>query len=234
MRYLEPAAGNWLLCPAEVTASEEVEVPKTLVQEVASDKAGTRVFDVGGLEMMEFDLNDSMAILSRTPGVLRAWLKGLPQDWISGNEGPGTWSPYDVVGHLIHGERTDWIPRTRIILEHGESRAFEPFNRFAQFRESDGKRLDALLKEFADLRAANLAILRELNLSRADLDKPGLHPDFGRVTLSELLATWVAHDLDHVVQIARTMAGHYGHAVGPWRKYLSVLHHRRDASGKGS
>ncbi len=184
--------------------------------------------------MMEFDLNDAMAVLSRTPGVLRSWLQGLPQGWIAGDEGSGTWSPYDVVGHLIHGERTDWISRARIILEHGESRAFEPFNRFAQFRESEGKRLEELLEEFATLRAENLAILRELNLSRADLEKTGLHPDFGRVTLSELLATWVAHDLDHVVQIARTMAGHYGHAVGPWKEYLSVLHHRRDAGGKSS
>jgi hypothetical protein len=172
---------------------------------------------------MEFDLTHATAILSRTPGILRAWLEGLPQDWITGNEGPGTWSPYDVIGHLIHGERVDWIPRARIILEHGEACAFEPFDRFAQFRESKGKRLEDLLAEFAALRAENLAILRKLNLGRADLEKTGRHPDFGSVTLRELLATWAAHDLGHIVQIARTMARQYSDAVGPWKKYLSVL-----------
>ncbi len=180
---------------------------------------------------MELDLNDATAVLSRTPAVLGVWLEGLPRGWIMENEGPGTWSPYDVLGHLIHGELTDWIPRTRIILEHGEARAFEPFDRFAQFKESEGKRLEDLLAEFAILRAENLAILRELNLSRADLDRIGLHPELGRVNLRQLLATWVAHDLGHLVQIARTLAGQYGQAVGPWKKYLSVLHHRRETGG---
>jgi len=183
---------------------------------------------------MEFDLNAATAVLSRTPGVLRAWLEGLPQDWITESEGPGTWSPYDVVGHLIHGERTDWIPRARIILEHGEARAFEPFDRFAQFRDSEGKRVEDLLEEFAALRAENLATLRKLDLSQADLEKTGLHPDLGRVRLRELLATWTAHDLNHMVQIARTMARQCGYAVGPWKAYLSVLQHRGSAGAHSS
>jgi hypothetical protein len=176
---------------------------------------------------MEFDLNDATEILSRTPDVLRAWLEVLPPAWCAESEGLGTWSPYDVIGHLIHGERTDWISRAKTILEHGETRAFEPFDRFAQFTMSERKRLEDLLDEFAIRRAENLAILRELNLSRADLEKTGLHPDLGRVRLRELLATWVAHDLDHIVQIARTMAGQYSQAVGPWKAYLSILQQRR-------
>jgi hypothetical protein len=176
---------------------------------------------------MIFDLNDALAVLSRTPAILKALLKDVPQNWVSGNEGPDTWSPYDVVGHFIHGEKTDWMPRVKIVLECGETRAFEPFDRFAQFSNSKGKPLADLLEEFTVLREQNLLALRQLNVGEFDLEKGGRHPDFGRVTLKELLATWVVHDLDHIVQIARTMAKQYASEVGPWRAYLSVLHWRR-------
>jgi hypothetical protein len=176
---------------------------------------------------MTFTLTDAVAVLERTPSTLDAMLRGLPAGWISATEGPDTWSPRDVVGHLIHGERTDWIPRARIILEHGEARVFDPFDRFAQFRESAGKSLEQLLDEFRDLRRLNLDALHELVPSADVLDRAGRHPDFGRVTLRELLATWVAHDLDHVVQISRTLAKQYSAAVGPWEKYLSVLKDRK-------
>ena len=150
----------------------------------------------------------------------------MPRDWIANNEGPETWSPYDVIGHLIHGERADWIPRARIILESGESRPFDPFDRLAQFEESKGKTLEELLETFSALRAENLATLREMKLGAAELAKTGAHPAFGRVTLKELLATWVTHDLDHIAQIARTMAKQYTCEVGPWAAYLRILHDR--------
>src|SRR5690606_23372561 len=155
---------------------------------------------------MRFVLEDATTILARTPAVLDAWLRGLPDGWITAHEGDGTWSPFDVMGHLIHGERTDWMGRARMILEHGESRLFAPFDRFAQFRESEGKTLAALLDEFTGLRRQNLAELAGLNLAEADLDRRGRHPAFGTVTLRQLLATWVAHDLDHISQIARVIA----------------------------
>ncbi len=176
---------------------------------------------------MEFDLDDAVAILSRTPAVLEALLGELPPGWTSGDEGPDTWSPYDVVGHLIHGERTDWIPRARIILEAGESRAFEPFDRFAQERESRGKSLAQLLDEFSVLRTKNLAVLHRLDLGADDLARRGRHPGLGPVTLGQLLATWVAHDLGHVAQITRVMAKQYGDQVGPWKAYMPVLSARR-------
>src|SRR5262245_28472292 len=144
---------------------------------------------------MEFDLKQAVAMLASTPGTLQAMLQDLPLEWTQNNEGPETWSPYDVLGHLIHGERADWIPRARIILEHGESRAFEPFDRFAQFTESQGKTLTELLGEFAALRKQNLDALRRLQLSSDDLERVGQHPALGRVTLKEMLATWVTHDL---------------------------------------
>ena len=175
---------------------------------------------------MIFDLNDATAALSRTPETLRAMLAGLPQNWIENNEGPSTWCPYDVIGHLIHGERTDWISRAIIILEQGENRPFDPFDRFAQFEESKGKTLEALLKEFAALREKNLATLREMRISSDDLEKTGMHPELGKVKLKELLATWVAHDLDHIAQIARTMAKQYTTEVGPWQAYIRILHDR--------
>ena len=170
-----------------------------------------------------FAMDDAIAILSRTPATIDALLRDLPDDWITANEGRDTWSPYDVVGHLIHGERTDWLPRARIILEHGESRAFEAFDRLAQFAESSGRTLANLLDEFATLRQANVRELRALGLTEADLDRHGRHPELGAVTLRQLVATWVAHDLDHVMQISRILARQYSDQVGPWRKYLRVI-----------
>lgn len=175
---------------------------------------------------MEFDLDKATAVLARTPATLRTLLKDLPRDWVETNEGADTWSPYDVIGHLIHGERADWITRAKIILEHGESRTFDPFDRFAQFEESKGKTLGELLDEFAALRERNLGALREMKIGAGDFEKTGKHPALGRVTLKELLATWVTHDLDHVAQVARTMAKQYASEVGPWQAYISILHDR--------
>jgi hypothetical protein len=175
---------------------------------------------------MEFDLKSGTAVLERTPATLRAMLSGLPPEWTDATDGPDTWSPYDVLGHLIHGERTDWIPRARIILAQGPERRFEPYDRFAQFRESQGKSLAQLLDELASLRAENLATLAGWRLGDTELALEGEHPAFGRVTLRQLLATWVAHDLGHLVQISRTMARQYRDAVGPWRAYLTVMDHR--------
>lgn len=172
---------------------------------------------------MSFDLADGIALLERTPATMRALLAGLSSGWIAIDEGPDTFTPFDNVGHLIHGERTDWIPRARIILAQGASRRFEPYDRFAQGRESRGKSLAELLDEFERLRAENVATLRSLNLSARDLALTGEHPELGRVTLSQLLATWVVHDLGHVAQTARVMAKRYREAVGPWRTYLPVL-----------
>ena len=171
---------------------------------------------------MEFDLATGTALLERTPATLRAMLDGLPPALMDATEGPETWSPYVIVGHLIHGERTDWIPRARIILAQGDNRRFTPFDRSAQLRESQGKSLRQLLEEFAQLRADSLATLNGWHLSDAQLELEGEHPEFGRVTLGQHLATWVAHDLDHLVQIARVMGRQYTEAVGPWRKYLRI------------
>jgi DinB superfamily len=170
-----------------------------------------------------FALDEATAVLARTPATLDAMLRGLPDGWIQAHEGGETWSPFDVIGHLIHGEQTDWVPRARIILEHGEARAFDKFDRFAQFELSQGRTLDSLLDEFAVLRRANLRDLAALEITEADLDRRGAHPGLGVVTLGQLLATWVAHDLDHVVQIARLLARQYSDAVGPWRAYLRVI-----------
>jgi len=172
---------------------------------------------------MDFDLTTGIAVLERTPASLRALLIGLPSAWLDGTEGPETWSPYVIVGHLIHGERTDWIPRAQIILAQGENRRFVPFDRFAQFRESAGKLLPELLEEFARLRAENLATLQGWSLTDHELALEGVHPEFGPVTLRQLLATWVAHDLGHLAQTARVMAKQYRDAVGPWRAYLPVM-----------
>lgn len=175
-------------------------------------------------EILKHRLPDTVAVLSRTPPALNALLRDLPEIWTQRNEGDGTWTVYDVVGHLIHGERTDWMPRTRIILQFGETKGFEPFDRLAQQRESSGKSLDQLLDDFADLRAENLAQLRALNLTQGDLERRGRHPALGGVTLSELLAAWAAHDLTHLHQVSRIMAHQYRKAVGPWSAYLGVLH----------
>ncbi|HWN12024.1 MAG TPA: DinB family protein [Pyrinomonadaceae bacterium] len=174
---------------------------------------------------IEFNLNDAVAVLARTPANLAALLEELPDTWTSATEGAETWSPYDVIGHLIHGERTDWIPRARHILA-GETRPFEKFDRMAQFTESKGKSLSELLAEFVNLRRDNIAELLEMKLTREDLGRKGLHPELGEVTLEQLLATWVVHDLDHVAQIARTMSKVYEQTVGPWTAYLSILHDR--------
>ncbi len=172
---------------------------------------------------MDLHLPDALDILERTPQTVRTLLSGLTPGWTDAVEGPDTWSPYVIVGHLIHGERTDWIPRARIILEQGADRRFTPYDRFAQFRESAGKPLAELLDEFAHLRAVNVAILREWNLSDAQLALTGEHPEFGAVTLRQLLATWVAHDLSHLAQVTRVMAKQYRDAVGPWRAYLPIM-----------
>ncbi|HEU4390800.1 MAG TPA: DinB family protein [Blastocatellia bacterium] len=174
----------------------------------------------------KLDLQDAVAVLERTPSSLLALLEGLPATWIRATEGDGTWSPYDVIGHLIHGELTDWMPRARHILA-GETRPFEPFDRAAQFTESQGKTVGELLATFTDLRRENVAALVEMNLTDGDLARRGLHPELGEVTLGQLLATWVVHDLDHVAQVARTMAKVYTQATGPWRAYLSVLGDQR-------
>lgn len=172
---------------------------------------------------MEFELNDAVAVLERTPRVLRALLSGLPDAWIHGHEGEGTWSPFDVVGHLIHGEKTDWVPRAEIILREGEARPFQPFDRFAHLAANRDRSLEDLLDELARCRTESLARLRELVGPEADLDRRGRHPELGSVTLRELLATWVAHDLGHLAQIVRVMAKQYADAVGPWRVYLGIL-----------
>lgn len=172
---------------------------------------------------MDFDLATALPILERTPAVLRAWLQDLPAAWLHGNVGPETFSPYDVVGHLIQGERSDWVPRMQRILQHGPAQPFEPFDRFAMWQWSRGRTLDSLLDEFAALRRENLAALRAAGLGAADLERPGTHPALGAVTLGQLLATWVVHDLNHLDQIARTLAFQLRDAVGPWRAYLSVL-----------
>jgi hypothetical protein len=173
---------------------------------------------------MGFDLQQTIALLARTPSTLNALLRDLPQTWTLCNEGPKTWSPFDIVGHLIHGERTDWMPRARMILQHGESRAFEPFDRLAQERESQGKSLRELLDEFARLRSENLDALRAMNLQAQDFDRCGRHPVLGVVTLSQLLATWAVHDMTHFHQLSRVMAYQYREGVGPWSAYLGVLH----------
>lgn len=172
---------------------------------------------------MAFNLTEGIAVLERTPGTFRALLAGLPEPWISSTEGPDTFSPFDNLGHLIHGERTDWIPRAQIILAQDISRTFAPYDRFAQVRESAGKSLDELLDEFEALRAANLITLRGWNLSDAKFELEGRHPALGVVTLRQLLSTWVAHDLGHIAQTTRVMAKRYREAVGPWRAYLPIL-----------
>jgi hypothetical protein len=172
---------------------------------------------------MQQQLPDSIALLARTPAALNALLRDLPETWTLRNEGENTWTVFDVVGHLNHGERTDWMPRTRTILQFGEAKPFEPFDREAHGRESQGKSLGQLLDEFATLRTENLAELRALNLKPDDLARRGRHPALGLVTLSELLATWAAHDLTHLHQISRVMAYQYREAVGPWTRFLGVM-----------
>ncbi len=172
---------------------------------------------------MNFDLDDAIGVLRRTPPVLRALLSDLPDAWLRSNEGPDTWSPFDVLAHLIDGEETDWIPRARIILARGPNPAFEPFDRFRHQRLNRETPVAALLERFAALRSENVSVLAGFRLTPRELALEGIHPELGRVTLRELLATWVAHDLGHIGQTVRVMAKQYGEAVGPWRRYLPVL-----------
>jgi hypothetical protein len=172
---------------------------------------------------MRFDLDETLDVLQRAPAVLDALLGGIGEAWHSTDEGPETWSAFHVVGHLIHGEETDWVPRARIILENGESRPFEPFDRFAQLERFRGWSLDGLLERFATLRAANLDEVRSWNLTDQELSLRGRHPELGAVTLRQLLATWAVHDLNHLGQIARVVAKTYAGEVGPWENYLSIL-----------
>ncbi len=172
---------------------------------------------------MEFNLKHTQEILSRTPTVLEALLLGTGEAWTHQNEGDDTWSPFDVVGHLIHGERTDWVARMEIILSDSPKKEFTPFDRFAQFEESKDKILPQLLDEFKTIRKKNLEILEAKNLTSADLDKKGIHPVFGEVTLKQLLSTWTVHDLGHLAQIARVMSKQYKTEVGPWMEYLPIL-----------
>ncbi|RYY31123.1 MAG: DinB family protein [Chitinophagaceae bacterium] len=172
---------------------------------------------------MEFSLGKSIQILQRTPVTLIQLLDGLPEDWTMNNEGGETWSAYDVIGHLIHGERTDWVERARLILSDNPEKKFKSFDRFAQFEESKGKSLSSLLQEFKEIRAKNIEKVIQLNISSEDLNKTGVHPAFGNVTLSQLLSCWVVHDLDHISQISRVMAKQYKDEVGPWIEYLKIL-----------
>ncbi len=177
---------------------------------------------MSGCDGATFDLDEATALLSRTPAMLDAWLRGLPDAWLSCDEGPDTWGPITVVGHLIEGERTDWLPRVKHLLAHGAQVPFPPFDRFAQLARGPVP-LDRLLDEFGAARAASLRELAALGLAPADLRRTGRHPEFGVVTLGQHLATWVVHNLTHVTQIARTMARRYEKDVGPWRAYLRVL-----------
>lgn len=172
---------------------------------------------------MNFQLSDAVAVLERSPAVFRSLLSGLPDGWTTPNEGADTFSAFDNVGHLIHGERTDWIPRARIILARGTNRRFDPYDRFAQKQASEGKSLAQLLNEFERLREENIATLRAWDLSDNDLALEGEHPSLGVVTLQQLLSAWVVHDIGHIAQTSRVMAKQYREAVGPWREYLPVL-----------
>ena len=172
---------------------------------------------------MKFELEEAVSILRQTPVTLRSLLAELPDTWVQSSGDPSSWHPYDIVGHLIHGERADWIPRARIILEQGTERAFDPFDREAMFEASRGRSLKTLLDEFETLRDRNLGTLESWNLSESDLDRVGIHPDFGQVTLGQLLSTWAVHDLNHIFQITRVMARNYRNEVGPWIQHLAVL-----------
>jgi hypothetical protein len=175
---------------------------------------------------MTFSLSSSLEILSRTPFVIESLFKGLSDEWIFNNEGENTWSPFDIVGHLIHGEKTDWMYRLEIILDEDPDKRFKPFDRFAQFNDSKGKTINELLTEFKTLRKKNLDTLKSLNITSEMLNRTGVHPDFGKVTLHELLSTWVVHDLEHIAQIARVMAKQYKTEVGPWIEYLPILQNK--------
>lgn len=172
---------------------------------------------------MDYQYDQAVAILRRTPATLTALLRGLPEAWTTSTEGPDTWSAYDIVGHLLHGDETDWIERARIILEQGERRPFDSFDRTAMFEKYQGYTLDQLLAAFGRVRERNLATLDEWRITPAQLTRTGTHPALGSVTLSQLLATWVVHDLNHIGQIVEVMSRQYAEAVGPWKAYLAIL-----------
>ncbi len=174
---------------------------------------------------MKFSIHQSIEILERTPIVLQNLLQGLSAEWTSNNEGGETWSAYDVIGHLIHGDKTDWLTRAELILSDNAEKQFQPFDRFAQFENSKGKTLKQLLSDFAEVRNANIKRLKSLNITERDLKKTGVHPTFGEVTLSQLLSTWIVHDLDHISQIARVLAKQYKNEVGRWIEFLKILKH---------
>jgi len=178
----------------------------------------------GGMAgVTQFNLTEAVAVLTRTPATLNSVLRGLPGIWVRSNEGEDTWSAFDIVGHLVHAERSDWMPRVRILLEHGETRPFAPFDRFAQLQTDQEKSLDQLLDDFERLRQDNLAALAALNLQPESFTRRGRHPALGVVTLAQLLATWAVHDLTHLHQLSRVMAHQYRESVGPWRGHLGVL-----------
>ena len=172
---------------------------------------------------MKYDLQQSIEILNKTPGILRQLLQGLQPDWLLSNEGPDSFSPFDVMGHLLHGEKTDWPVRIKLILEHGNKQAFEMYDRFAMYEESKGKTINQLLEEFETIRKQNIAWLQSLSLTATDLHKTGLHQVLGEVTLENLLATWVVHDLSHIAQVCRVMAKQYKEVIGPWTEFFRIL-----------
>jgi hypothetical protein len=174
---------------------------------------------------MTFNLNKAISVLENTPILLKNMLSGLSEDWTHENEGPETWSPFDVLGHLVHGERTDWIPRTFIIMNDSDQKTFHPYDRFAQFEESKGKTLEDLLNEFEILRKQNLEQLKGFGLMESDYNREGIHPSLGPVTLANLLSAWVVHDLGHIAQISRVMSKQYKDEVGPWTRYMTILKH---------
>lgn len=174
---------------------------------------------------MKFNVEEAISVLERTPGVFKTLLADLSSEWTHQNEGGESWSPYDIVGHLVHGERTDWMPRLEIVLSNDRNKTFTPYDRFAQFEMSKGKSLNELLLEFESLRKDNLHTLRSKQLTENDLDRKGIHPELGPVTLGQMLSAWVVHDLGHIAQISRVMAKQYKEEVGPWPKYLTILNH---------
>ena len=175
------------------------------------------------ISLMDYSVDKALEILEGTPKVLEVYLGNLSDEWIFCNEGDKTWSAFDIVGHLIHGEKTDWIPRLKIILNDFENKTFEPYDRFAQFNESKGKSIRQLLEEFSKLRQQNIEFLNSLNIVEPDFCREAIHPSLGKVTLKNLLATWVTHDLGHIAQISRVMAKQYKDEVGPWKEYISIL-----------
>lgn len=172
---------------------------------------------------MKFSIEKSIEILERTPSILESYLNDLSEDWIKNNEGENTWSPYDILGHLVHGEKTDWIERLKIILSDSENKQFEPFDRFAQMHEDANRPISELLKEFRELREKNLDKLKAFKMVGLDFERKGIHPELGEVTLMQLISTWVVHDLGHIAQISRVMAKQFKSEVGPWKNYLGIL-----------